>query len=80
MRILPDEIQLTPEHQELIAEIASQSDRPWQELLLEILQQAKGTSESKTETGPCRKAGSAKGKIWIAPDFDEPLEEFKDYM
>ena len=28
---------------------------------------------------PC-KAGSAKGKIWISPDFDEPLEEFKEYM
>ncbi len=28
---------------------------------------------------PC-KAGSAKGKIWMAPDFDEPLEEFKEYM
>jgi antitoxin (DNA-binding transcriptional repressor) of toxin-antitoxin stability system len=28
---------------------------------------------------PC-KAGSAKGKIHIAPDFDEPLEEFKEYM
>ncbi|HVS39660.1 MAG TPA: type II toxin-antitoxin system prevent-host-death family antitoxin [Gemmataceae bacterium] len=26
------------------------------------------------------KAGSAKGKIWMAPDFDEPLEEFKEYM
>jgi antitoxin (DNA-binding transcriptional repressor) of toxin-antitoxin stability system len=28
---------------------------------------------------PC-KAGSAKGKIHIAPDFDEPLEEFREYM
>ena len=29
---------------------------------------------------PC-KAGSAKDKIlWIAPDFDGPLEEFKEYM
>ena len=28
---------------------------------------------------PC-KASSAKGKIRIAPDFDEPLEEFKEYM
>lgn len=28
---------------------------------------------------PC-KAGSAKGKIWIAPDFDDPLEEFEEYM
>lgn len=22
---------------------------------------------------------SAKGKIWIAPDFDEPLDDFRDY-
>ena len=24
--------------------------------------------------------GALKGKIKIAPDFDEPLEDFKDYM
>lgn len=24
--------------------------------------------------------GALKGKMWISPDFDEPLEEFKDYM
>ena len=28
---------------------------------------------------PC-KAGSAKGRIRFAPDFNEPLEEFKEYM
>ena len=28
---------------------------------------------------PC-KAGSAAGKIGMAPDFDAPLEEFKEYM
>jgi antitoxin (DNA-binding transcriptional repressor) of toxin-antitoxin stability system len=28
---------------------------------------------------PC-KAGSAKGKIHMAPDFDVPLEEFKENM
>ena len=29
---------------------------------------------------PC-KAGSARETIhWMAPDFDEPLEEFKEYM
>jgi prevent-host-death family protein len=27
-----------------------------------------------------RVPGSARGKIWIAPDFDAPLDEFKDYM
>lgn len=26
------------------------------------------------------KAGSAKGLIWISDDFDEPLEDFKEYM
>ncbi len=27
-----------------------------------------------------RKLGSAKGKIHLAPDFDEPLDDFKEYM
>lgn len=27
-----------------------------------------------------RRAGSAKGLITISEDFDEPLEDFKDYM
>jgi hypothetical protein len=27
-----------------------------------------------------RQVGSAKGMITIAPDFDEPLEEFREYM
>lgn len=27
-----------------------------------------------------RRAGSAKGLIEISDDFDEPLEDFKDYM
>jgi hypothetical protein len=24
--------------------------------------------------------GIAKGKIYMSPDFDEPLDDFKDYM
>jgi antitoxin (DNA-binding transcriptional repressor) of toxin-antitoxin stability system len=28
---------------------------------------------------PC-KAGSARGKVRLAPDFDAPLEDFKEYM
>ena len=27
-----------------------------------------------------RQSGSAKGQIWMSPDFDEPLEDFEDYM
>jgi len=26
------------------------------------------------------KFGCAKGQIYVSPDFDEPLEDFKDYM
>jgi len=35
---------------------------------------------AKGKSWPC-KAGSAKDQIhWISPDFNEPLEEFKEYM
>lgn len=27
-----------------------------------------------------REFGSGKGSVWMAPDFDAPLEDFKDYM
>jgi len=34
-----------------------------------------------TQTGSSLKGfGCLKGKIWMAPDFDEPMEDFKDYM
>jgi len=39
----------------------------------------------RSKPGPKKKKkkrvfGSAKGLIKMAPDFDEPLEDFKDYM
>ena len=36
-----------------------------------------------TETSPVKKPlrrGSAKGKVWMSEDFDEPLSDFKEYM
>ncbi len=27
-----------------------------------------------------RQSGSAKGLIWMSPDFDQPLEDFSEYM
>jgi hypothetical protein len=27
-----------------------------------------------------RQPGSLKGKVWMADDFNEPLDDFKDYM
>ena len=36
---------------------------------------------ARTETPKGRRGfGCAKGQIWIAEDFDAPLEDFKDYM
>ena len=26
------------------------------------------------------KRGSAKGKVWMSDDFDEPIEDFQEYM
>jgi hypothetical protein len=42
---------------------------------LEFAQQPKRSAEKKDYRG----YGSLKG-LWMAPDFDEPLEDFKDYM
>ena len=36
-----------------------------------------------TPTNPIRKSrqpGSAEGMVWMSDDFDEPLEEFQEYM
>ena len=36
--------------------------------------------EQKIREKRRRQAGSAKGLVTISDDFDEPLEDFKDYM
>lgn len=43
-----------------------------------LKQKAKSSSNKKQPKE--RKAGSLKGKIMMSDDFDEPLEDFKDYM
>jgi hypothetical protein len=42
--------------------------------------QEKRLSEVIQQEKPQRPFGSAKGQMIIMPDFDEPLEEFKEYM
>ena len=36
--------------------------------------------ENTTRSQPIRKAGQYQGKISMSDDFDEPLEDFKEYM
>ena len=43
---------------------------------VEFLQQKAKAKKKLKERNP----GSAKGLIKMSPDFDEPLEDFKDYM
>jgi hypothetical protein len=40
------------------------------------------SSKQAGENKPAKRNGygSLKGKIWMAPDFDAPLEDFKEYM
>ncbi|NWF60747.1 MAG: DUF2281 domain-containing protein [Fischerella sp.] len=33
-----------------------------------------------TQAKKRRQSGSAKGLIWISPDFDQPMEDFAEYM
>lgn len=41
----------------------------------------KGTDDVQAQnTRKRRRAGTAEGTFWISPDFNEPLEEFKEYM
>lgn len=46
---------------------------------IEFLKQ-QNNIQNKPQTLKKRKAGSAKGKYKLAPDFDAPLEDFKEYM
>jgi prevent-host-death family protein len=44
-----------------------------------------GEPKAKLSAVPPRKhvqprAGSLPGKIWMSPDFDAPIDDFKDYM
>jgi antitoxin (DNA-binding transcriptional repressor) of toxin-antitoxin stability system len=54
--------------------------RPGEELVITDQGQPLAQVKKAERTSwPC-KAGSAAGKIHMAPDFDEPLENFKEYM
>ena len=67
------------EEKVILAQIKQLPEPLRQELLhyLEFLQ-TKNSAQNRKEKE--RKAGSAKGKYELAPDFDAPLEDFKEYM
>ncbi len=67
------------EEKVILAQIQQLPEQLKQEVLhyIEFLQKKYALQNQKTKD---RKAGSAKGKYKLAPDFDAPLEDFKEYM
>jgi hypothetical protein len=51
--------------------------RDWQDKQVEVIVLP---AEEKNGHHSKRKAGSLKGKIHMAADFNEPLADFKEYM
>lgn len=47
-----------------------------QEVIITFLGDSKPLSSNPT----IRKGGSLSGKIWMAPDFNAPLDDLRDYM
>ena len=45
-----------------------------------LKQQVKASDKNEDSEKFVRKVGSAKGQIKMSDDFDEPLEDFKEYM
>jgi len=67
------------EEKAILAQIQQLPEQFRQEVLhyIEFLQAKYSAQNQKAKR---RKAGSAKGKYNLAPDFDQPLEDFKEYM
>ncbi len=53
---------------------------PGEELLITDRGQPLAQIEKAQRSSWPSEAGSAAGKIRISPEFDEPLEEFREYM
>ena len=63
---------------EQIFEKAQVLSEPAQKTILDLVN--KLAKHNAASPKPAPKAGSAKGLIHVAPDFDAPLEDFKPYM
>ena len=75
--------ELSPQTQKLLSSI-----RPGEELLItaenetvaKIVRINGQNSSPNAEKSKNRRAGLSNTIVWISPDFDEPLEDFAEYM
>lgn len=78
-----DIAELTPHAQELLNQI-----KPGDELIVTSQNQTVAkiirVNGSEVESGggkrKRRRAGTSNSVVWISPDFNEPLEDFAEYM
>lgn len=75
--------ELTPQAQELLSHIQSNEEliitadnQPIAKIIRVNGQDANHNGGKRKR----RRAGTAKGNFWMAPDFNEPLEDFAEYM
>lgn len=78
-------LELTPENYEIFQDLDDNDKISLTEMLNNWISIhhffTKKDVENVTKTATIyRKAGSAEGLIQMSDDFDEPLDEFKDYM
>ena len=71
--------ELTPQAQKLLSKIES-----GEEIVITVANQpvakivlVNGQAVPKSKR---RQAGTAQGEAWMSPDFNEPLEDFAEYM
>lgn len=67
---------------EILYTIAQMPEELKQELLHYAKYLFQNYSKVETQEKPTKRGGLGiwKDKIWISEDFDEPLEDFKEYM
>ena len=70
------ELKLTIGFKQLLS-LANQLSAAEKAELIAILQENISTEEI---TQPERQLGKYKNQIWMSDDFNEPLEDFKEYM
>ncbi len=71
------ELKIEISFEQLLTLVRQLSEADKKRLLAELQQSIDQPAENPEKR---RASGVLKGKVWMADDFDEPLDDFKEYM
>ncbi len=71
------ELKIEISFEQLLTLVRQLSEAAKKRLLAELQQSIDQPAENPEKR---RAFGVLKGKVWMADDFDEPLDDFKEYM